>query len=298
MKNKRNLIGLLLIVGFVLISGCVEEKPEEKPSDSWAEIRANDVAILSDGWSQPKRIEVSDDGWEDGVYISSDGNTLYFVYYPGDILADLKAGKFKDDIDVYYSIKPFTSKKKHAISEDIWSEGGVMISGSDMYYMSNKPIDDNDKNYDDNIYKNGELLTFNTNQSEGDPHHCSAKNELYFWINKEEVTKEIYVYKNNHVSKLPEPINDGHENIQPFLTPDCQTMYFTSNRDGGVLKIYKSQRLGEDSWSNPKIVVSSKYGVGEPTLTDDGKFLFFVQLFKSEDGNSSTTDIFYSEKLS
>ena len=106
----------------------------------------------------------------------------------------------------------------------------------------------------------------------------------------------IYINKNNQTKVLPAPINDGNRNIQPFLTPNCQEMYFSSTRGNGNMKIFKSKRLGEETWGQPEVVASSQVAVGEPTLTDNGNTLFFVQIFRSPQG-AMNADIFYVERM-
>ncbi|MFA6023147.1 MAG: hypothetical protein WC781_03605 [Candidatus Pacearchaeota archaeon] len=265
--------------------------PEEY--DNWSSIRANDIANVPSGWSQPIRVSINTDNWEDGAYITGDGNTLYWAYYPGDLLNDAMAGSFKGNVNEYQSNKPFTTKTLSSISDPPWSVGGVMISGSDMYYMSNK--DTGNGKHTTQIYKNNERMSFNNpDENQDDPHYCALKDELYFW--KDDTgDKNIYVYSNNEVKKLPSPINSGQSDMQPFLTNDCQTMYFTSDRSGSNI-IYKSSRSGED-WSSPQIVISSNVAVGEPTFTSDGKTMFFVQIFHSPEGKYNS-DIMYTEKLS
>lgn len=254
--------------------------------NNWPVVVMADKPKLESGWSDPISVGINTDQWEDGAYITGDGNTLFYVYYPGDLVRDLTSRKFKDDIDVYYSEKPFNKSKKHALSEDIWSEGGVMMDGSDIYYMSNRNRPDAD-----DLYKNGKVLIDTPSTSEQDPHYCSSKKELYFWVDG-----VIYVSKDNKVSALPVPINDGSKNIQPFLTADCQEMYFSSSRGNGVLKILRSKRISDNSWAEPEVVISSKHGVGEPTLTNDGKTMFFVQVFRSAKGVMNS-DIFYVTKI-
>lgn len=296
MTKKLILIILAVVIVFVITTNLDNDEATPPEPDKWQKYREADVAKVSKEWQAPAWLKVNTEGWEDGAYITDDGNTLYFAYYPRDIINDLQTRDFIDDIDVYYSQKPFTTRKKHKISEDLFSEGGMMISSGDMYYMSNR-LDKEDIGkieINDNIYKNGELLSFNTiEDDEGDPHYCKARDELYFW--KKEMGKgQIFVYDMKEVKKLPYPVNTGIEDIQPFLTKDCNTMYFSSRREG-VMKIYKSKRLGDNSWDNPEAVIESKNGVGEPTLTADEKFLYFVQIFVSDTGENNA-DIFYIEK--
>ena len=293
MKKKFIFIGIgTLLILFIIFANMDNNIPSDTNRSGNLYTPKPNSAKLSDGWGTPIAVSLNTKFWEDGAYISGDGKTLYYVIYPGeDLVNDVINNDFKGDIDIYYSEYPFTERKRHSLSEKPWSEGGVMISGKDIYYHSNKPVNSKDKNYDTNIYKNKELLSFNTEDPMDDPHYCSLKNELYFWSNK-----QIYVYKNNVVQKLHAPINEGEENIQPFLTSDCQIMYFASKRDSdSVLKIYKSKRIDEDNWEKPEVVISSKFSVGEPTLTDDGNKIFFVQISVSDDGKFSS-DVYYTEK--
>ena len=65
-------------------------------------------------------------------------------------------------------------------------------------------------------------------------------------------------------------------------------MLFTSDRDGPE-SIYASKREGPDAWGKPERLVWPKSGggvmaVAEPTMTGDGKELFFCVLFRNPDG--------------
>jgi len=252
----------------------------------WWGVALVDKPIMSADWGEPQSLNFNTGDWESSANISSDGNTLLFSFYPGDLSQALATGKLIDDLDVYYSVSPFIKAEKHTLSEDQWSEIGAIISESDIYYAANRNHLDN---YD--IYKNGQVIINTLNKSEKDPHYCAAQAELYF-----EVDGYIYVNKNNQTTALPFPINDESRNLQPFLTPDCQIIYFTSTRGDGLFKILRSQRSGENFWSEPELVASSRYGVGEPSLTADGQRLFFVQILKSAK-ETINADIFYVDKL-
>ena len=298
--DRRYQIGgiVVLIIIFLIIANADKDNAPEPAApttnqatlDLWAKVRANDPVRLNSEWKNPTWLEVNSDLWEDGAYITGDGNTLYFVIYQGDLINDILAGKLEGELDVYLSQRPFTTKSKAPISEKTWAEGGVMISGKDTYYMSNKYAKDG--KYDTDIYKNGARMSFNTAEDEDDPHYCAAKDELYFW-KKDGGDSNIYVYADGEIKKLPAPINTAATDIQPFLTPDCQTMYFSSNRDGNQA-IYRVQRTDE-GWEKPTKVISGKIAVGEPTLTDDGKYLFFIQVFRNDDG-AFTSDIMFVER--
>ncbi|MGH2374068.1 MAG: hypothetical protein ACRDIC_11470, partial [bacterium] len=174
-----------------------------------------------------------------------------------------------------------------------YSEGGVMIaSNGDIYYHSNRYGDDG--KFDTDIYRNRERLPFNDATEEQNPHYCEVTKDLVFDIGD----REIWTFKDGKKWKLGLPFNvPGTSSFQPYLTPDCQTMYFTSNRGDVASRgpvIYRTTRT-KDGWTPPAPVVWAKVGVGEPSLTADERYLFFVQLFRSRDG-SHNSDIFFTQK--
>ena len=283
MSKITKIIYGVFVVLFIIVFIILANTDDNIPS-----VSDTKIDILASGWSDPIKLAVNSNLWEDGAFISGDGNTIYFAVYQGDLINDVLKGDLKPNIEVYFSQKPFTNKQLYSISEPIYSEGGVMISGNDVYYMSNK--DTSDGKYDTDIYKNGIKMPFSTSEDEDDPHYCALKDELYFWKGD----GDIYVYKNNAVVRLSSPINSEKQDIQPFLTPDCNTMYFSSDREG-TLAIYRAERIGDNEWSSPIKLISSQYGVGEPTLTDDGRKIFFVVLSKTNERYDS--DIYYIEKL-
>lgn len=251
----------------------------------WSLVRVFEGPVLEVGWSQPVSLNIDSANWEGNAFISGDGNTLFYVFYSGDFIKDSADGKIQSDLDIYYSEKPFNTTKVHALSEENWSENGVMLTGSDIYYASDR---NHLGNYD--IYKNGSLIVNTLNTSEQNPHYCAALAELYF-----DAEGVIYLSKDDKTVALASPINNQSQNIQPFLTKDCKELYFVSNRGDGIHKILRSNRLADNYWSEPELVVSSKYGVESPSLTDDNKTLFFVQILKSAK-DEMNADIFYVTK--
>ncbi len=292
-------ISLIFVLAF-LLAGCAQPPPDgNELEQKWAAIKAeqDSQVWVSSEFQQPQNLgaPINTIGWEDGAYITGDGSKLYISYFGGDLINYIAHGLSHEylrgpnrgfrraQVDVLVAEKAgsiWGEPVLDAISEDIWSEGGVMLSNGNKYYMTNKEFQK------DQIYRNGIRFDFqDTSKDYGDPHYCAAKDELYFWMQDNvsstpvlSATSSIYVYKNNTVSKLPAPINTGTKDYQPFLTSDCQTLYFTSDR-GGKAEIYRSTRLGESTWAEPEKIVSSLYGVGEPTLTNDGKQLYFVIIY-------------------
>jgi len=315
---------IILIVLFLVLAifsgdkelGTTPTKNPTSENDEWTTIRANDIAQTNSEWKNPTYIEVNDKNWEDGVYISGDGNKLYFTYYPGeDLITDVAKENYAGDLDIMVSEKEsdgqFRTKKmdtRFFLGEDIWSEGAIMIdSKGNLFYDSNRDYL-NDQKADPDIYRNKERLALNGDGDEerGNPHYCEVFDEL--WMSEKD--HRIYVLRDatkndwsGNVELAPTPINPSNSEVsstQPFLTKDCMTMYLTTNRGDTPSKaigpaIYKSTRNEDGTWNKLELIIWSNLGVGEPTLTDDETRLYFIQVFKHPNGGM-TSDMFFVEK--
>ncbi len=308
-KRYYFLIGLVIIVLFFIIVS--KDKPAVDPSTiNWDPIIAQDVPIFSEEWKvTPVRIQSNDNGWEDSVFITPNGQRLYFTYYPGDLIGDASRLKFVGDLDIYYSDFPYTTKIKdtrYNVSDTLWSAVGPMLTGNDYFYNSNHDYL-NDQKADTDTYLNGIRLAFNdfkVDSDFGNPHYCSAKDELWF----DEHDKDLWILRNakaNNFAGTPElapsPLHvNSYSNFQPWLSEDCNTIYFSSNRGELPVQgpaIYTSTRNSDDTWATPKVVAYSKIGVGEPTLTSDGTKLFYIQLFEDKGSDTHTSEMFYIERV-
>ncbi len=308
-KRYYFIIGAIILILLLIILNS-SNKPVTDPSNiNWDPIMAQDIPTFSAGWkTTPVRIQANDNGWEDSVFITPDGQRLYFTYYPGDLIGDVSRMKFVGDLDIYYSDYPFadkTSDYRYNISDKIWSAVGPMLTGNDYFYNSNHDYL-NDQKADTDTYLNGERLAFNDFKEDsdfGNPHYCAAKDELWF----DEHDKDMWILKDakaNNFEGTPEfapaPLQvNSYANFQPWLSEDCNTIYFSTNRGNLPVQgpaIYTSTRNADDTWTAPTVVAYSKIGVGEPTLTADGKKLFFIQLFEDKDSDTHTSDMFYVER--
>jgi outer membrane protein OmpA-like peptidoglycan-associated protein len=92
------------------------------------------------------------------------------------------------------------------------------------------------------------------------------------------------------------PINTEDNEGAQFITSDGKRMYFTAcNRGDGLGKcdIYMSEKLGK-GWSNPINLgepINSAYSEKQPTLSSDGKNLYFVS---NRPGGKGGLDIWVS----
>ncbi len=99
------------------------------------------------------------------------------------------------------------------------------------------------------------------------------------------------------VKKLKKPINSKFNDSHATISSDGQTLYFTSDRPGGVggIDIYKSTLSSKGKWGNPEnlgTTINTEFNEDTPLLTSDGKYLFF-----SSEGHNSIGgyDIFYAD---
>lgn len=81
--------------------------------------------------------------------------------------------------------------------------------------------------------------------------------------------------------KLTENINSKSHEPSACVTPDGNTLYFTSNMPGGFggADIYRSVRLPNGEWSKPTNLggkINSKYEEDAPAILADGKTLYFA----------------------
>ncbi len=320
MKKVIFIIFIIVII-FVALVSLRQEDRQEETRDAWQEVRQADVAKTSGEWGTPVFAEsASTAGWEDGAYISADGATLYFAYINIDLLKlpeVAETGPKRDSrckpvcgqyprIDTFFSQKDnlgnWQKAKAHPLTI-FYPIGGIVLANENKAYFHSEK----DDGLKTEIYfaeKSGDewqppqkIAALSSAFGDDDPYVTSSDDEIFFWSNRPgRGGNDIYVSKkiNGEWQKpalLPSPINTSANDMQPFLHQN--TLYFTSDREGKP-KIYQSERIGEN-WGVPKVVVESNFAVGEPTLTEDGQFLYFVQIFKSEK-NESNSDIFYIER--
>ena len=310
---------IILLVGFW---SCEESKETENKSfenpiivldnvDSSPVAGAEDglTIIQEDEWSTPVKLQVDDEGAEDGTYITRDGRYVLFYHVP-------VWGHGDADPQIYYSERPFVTRQVHPItSEDYNAEAGPYISeANDIYYtktfivLEPEPHEATPRKI---VMNDGStIIDMGTGEHEGNPHYCDERNELYANIEYESGDTDIAVFKDGETTILPEPINlPGNLELQPFLTDDCQTMYFTSSRGKLInifpLQVYKSQRLGEFEWSEPVLFLSHPQpegmlgGVGEFSMTRDGNQMVFLELTIIGEGEDlfATNKMYYAEKI-
>ncbi|MEZ5977442.1 MAG: hypothetical protein R3F34_04410 [Planctomycetota bacterium] len=211
--------------------------------DRFAKARATDVPKIAEGWSAPVRLDVSGDYWGDSLWVTPDGSAIYFMYYPGDAMTDVVVrGEPKHDPDVYVSEAPFRSMRpvdRFQLDHPVWGCAGPMIDDSgDFWFMSNRQWEE-DRSLDTDIYRNGEFLAFNTDDSYTNPHSCVATDELWFDLHDERIMVLRDAAENGFAGEAelaPEPPNSPKKGRRtaPVAEPDGRTMYFRRPATGSA----------------------------------------------------------------
>ncbi|MCP4610572.1 MAG: hypothetical protein GY845_17825 [Planctomycetes bacterium] len=81
------------------------------------------------------------------------------------------------------------------------------------------------------------------------------------------------------VEKLPNPINNGTSNLDPYIAPDESYLIFASNRQGDQ-DLYISYRNEDDLWTEPVNLgpgVNTPDTEWNPFVSPDGQYLFFAR---------------------
>lgn len=304
---------VFLIVVLSLMAGCVEEKKIVN-NKTLSDTVLVPATIHEEGWSTPVKLGFNDDGWEDSPYLTRDGSQVLFFWHPWTNLTDPESSMklteyvvshqreaIEQDLDgkIWVSKKPFNTKRIHPISENKKypeATAAPYISESgDLYYTSNLESYIQGKSVPVTVYKNGERLDFGTGGEEGNPHYCEAMDEMWFDCPGDQNLCVIKNYSTNGTYELaPSPINlEGVNDFQAFLTDDCKTLYFSSDRNGKIA-VYRTRREGSE-WAEPELFLSHPVGVAEISMTSDGRAMAFIQLSKGKNGGFKS-DVWYAEK--
>jgi len=248
-------------------------------------------------WGEPVRVggPINTSAWEDSPGISADGNTLFFSRGRHDV------GK-RESVNVFvsrkvgrdwtmptaadFNMQPYpTSAVKPKDAQMVYF-ASVRPGGhgqGDIYFASAQP--------GGRWSKGGNLgPPVNSKYNESEPCPTSDGSTLYFTSDRPGGMGGMDTWVSSKVDgKWGEPVNIGapansrHDDLQPFITADGKSLYFTRMNfalGGKVEGGYHAAILRCDrrpgGWSEPKVVVSD--WVGEPSVTADGTTLYFVRV--------------------
>jgi hypothetical protein len=279
-------------------------------------------------WGTPVRLDepINTPCPEDAIEISRDGEYLYFMFTQ-DILEDMTpeqilarenntyrahrvGGPDEFEQPLYYDL---------ARGTDYSLDGELSFTsdGSKVYFHSNRPentgyqeIPSTDDYLDiyvadivDGKPGPGVNLGPPVNSAYPDGEHAIYPDDstLYFTSLRPDGIGGADIYRSvlsDGAWSIPEnldfPVNSFANDLQPAFTADGDTMYFVSDRNMLIgAAIYRSVRNG-DLWTSPELVIDGI--VGEPSLTGDGEYLYFVHVL-SDTAGTYDADVWYSQRV-
>jgi len=196
-------------------------------------------------WTKPEPLPFSGEYTDRDFTISTDGNTIVF----GSDRPAAKGGSRKNKLDIFYTKR---------LSEGRWSEPENIGA----------PINtDNGENYP-SLSRNGNLYFF-SQRTDG---HGGCDIYLSRLVDEQYTTPEV----------LDSNVNSEKNDWDSFIAPDENYIIFSSqNRDDtlGGMDLYISFRETDGRWTkavNMGPRVNSKSGEICPSVSPDGKYLFFT----------------------
>lgn len=239
--------------------------------------------------------------------ISPDGNTLYFF------VANHPDNKFgiNNSQDIWFSEKDEHGRWQDAVhmppplnTHQFNQVLSVLGNGDLLFIRGGRGTSDNDFSFTRKI---------NGNWTEPEPVEVKGYNKmkkgifsggylssdgsvllLYFSEIENSKHSDIYVSflegpnRFSRPEKIGEPISTRRDEFGPYLTADMKTMYFASNRWGGLgnSDIYRTERL-DDTWKH----WSEPVNIGEPINTDGFDAYFSID---AEEKTAFTTRAYMS----
>ncbi|NHJ86727.1 MAG: hypothetical protein FK734_14785 [Asgard group archaeon] len=193
----------------------------------------------------------------------------------------------------------FWSKPKVATFSGKFSDGGPVFSydGQKLFFYSTRPNLKWEQN-DNNIWfvkrtpegwSEAEMLDVSINTDKAQVVPSIAKNGNLYYCSYSEKIKDMEIvqsiFKENKYQK-PKPLG-GHFNMKyrdwlPCISPDENYIIYSSNGPNniGSYDLYISFKNNDNHWSEPINLgdrINTKGTERFPSLTLDGKFLFFVR---------------------
>ncbi len=256
--------------------------------------------------------KVNSEYFELAPYITPDGKRLYFVRRGHPQNTKIELTQKAEDIwysdlqpngewgEAVHMEKPFNQAKYNAIVSTTADGNQIFISGyyedgvyvKKGYSVSTRTKDGwslpqglNITDYDkmcvgdyisESFSADGTILITSFNEINNE-----NRNDLYVSFK----TKDGYTKPR----KLPYPINTEHGEGTPFLAPDNKTLYFSSNRPGGLggYDMYMTRRLDDtwEKWSEPQNLekpVNSETSEAFFTIPAKGDYVYFVRIFDEQ----------------
>lgn len=233
--------------------------------------------------------------------VSMPGKTPIDIYHYAEALQ--QNGKQKEALshfDFFHEFNPDDSRGKE------WATNpGLLdriIKDNSRFRVTHLSINSTGADFGTAFYGNKVIYTSNRTAEFATSHKHSWNNKAFL---------DLYVADQDDNNNLSNPkilsnvINTKFHDGPASVSSDGKTVYFTRNnyfknkkgrgKDGTIrLEIYVAKKDAKDNWStvNPFVYNSADYSIGHPSLSLDGKRLYFVSDMV---GSIGETDIWYSD---
>jgi len=287
----------------------------------------NTPASMVSDWGEPLRLgePVNTPCPQDAIEISSDGAYLY-VMYTEDILTNMPPERILERHNNTYRLRctggpdEFAGPEFYDLGKGIdrsfngelsfSPDGGTVyfhsLRSTNQGYLQNPPVDDFLDIYVadiiDGVPGPGRNLGPSVNSVYPDGEQAIHPDgvTLYFASHRPGGAGGADIWTStfdggtwSNPVNLGWPINSLANDYQPAFTADGDTMYYASGRNPLIgMAVYRSARVGSD-WGAPELVIRGL--AGEPTLTADGRLLYFVHVLSDAGGNYDA-DVWYCRR--
>jgi len=268
-----------LPVLLIVVVSCPSSCASQQTVSTIAEI------TMSDDWDPPQGVPLPLEAaaWPDGPKISPDGNVLYFSLGRDRNVATYFSTRTADGWSVPtplpINLQSFPTGAPH--TQD----------GKTLYFSSIRPgglgeadiyVCENSNGQWTNPVNLGPPV--NTKYMESEPFISADGNTLYFASTRPGGKGGVDIWMSERTAgkwseprNLGEPVNTKQDETQPFVTADGAELYFMAMNRNNIPgpAIFRSLRQGQ-KWGEPTVVASGF--VGQPSLTADKEYLYFVHI--------------------
>jgi hypothetical protein len=326
METFLKRIALPLLVIILATLACDQSTPTPAPLDSYTLLTAKKYTpemdfwppTITGSWSQPVPLPypVNTSGAEDSPFILPDNQTLYFFFTPD---VSIPAGKqILDGVTgiwvTHRSGGTWTEPERVRLSDpdELALDGCEFIRGDLMYFCTTRKgfigIEWFSAKLMDGVWQDwgyaSDDLKYNEYQV-GELHITADGQELFFHSSRPGGYGGLDIWVSQKTPtgwgkpvNLGPAVNTSADEGWPFINSDGQELWFTGQSSKGKPgpAIFRSLLQPDGSWDEAVEVVSSF--AGEPSLSGDGKALYFVHHFFSEDMRTMLdADIYVSYKV-
>ena len=357
---KNACILLITAAAVLLFTACGLFSTGEGPD--WADIKSKATfTVADDSYDSPYIQPLNNGGWEDGLYISRDGLSLFAIYLPMDVFSLYEAWNifsfcldytpyargpelgvdlvtnpwncptfFQGDIIISergFPTSDFEAWRESGLQRSVSNEGapcGVLnSSGTGFEYfvftMNRADTEDLEIMMMKNVPREPQMPTspyaatsgvvpvMSSTAAEDNPHieKLDDGTLLLFF------DRDRYMYYSSSTDgglnwttavRFNSVLNDqAPYDVQPHLWNDGTDwwVYFCADNESGMRSIYRSKQQAAgnwDSWGPRELVIAPNeitgysgmlFGVGEPTLTENGD-LSFVAVYGDPNSGDKT----------